>query len=703
MSSSPRLSIALPALLIAAAAACAGGGCSGKDKPGSDAATPAGNGGGGGAGPNWHSLVTDSGVSQGGSGGAGAGAKDAGSKPNDAASGGGDGGEPPSVRVDPRSIRAETTWPVCRLLAPSDTGVGGTDLGFSVPAPIDPDVAPGDERLIMLFGDTWARPMADCRFAPQRSDDLQGTLPARRAGVLRAGEPTAEAASACDGLSYAFDRDDLTSSWRALRLFPDAGERSPDKVVDTTFLRTPVTGFSDGQHTYAMILRNDPAYCGTSSECPSGAYCSTESAERAPGRAGIGTCPSNAPTASDSSPAFCVMPSTCDGGARCAALARGICLAEAPYTQPGADGPLAPPWFDDDPRRAIVRSMFIAVALWPDRPEDYALGYTYATHRFYNSVARAVAHFDPRDPSANDYRPGTETLLMWGRPAFFSSGGAQSQLFFSYQPLAGLLGDDGTLHWDPRYFAGYGDDGMPRWSASEGDAQPVYGGALARVDGKVQVSADDTEFDEVNHDAITWVEPLQRWVLLYGGSVPDWIREDTATGEIPAITHPQPAPGQVHMRTAAHPWGRATKDAPADEAWTLPVPLAGPAAAASLLSCAMPDEVPETGCGVPRAASAILADIVDWTMTAAPAEWQDAAATCVAGNAAFSALYQLAGADQPHFYGVNVIDSWTADVSGELSDLADGERAVELYWNVSTWSPYQVVLMKTQLRARVER
>jgi len=28
------------------------------------------------------------------------------------------------------------------------------------------------------------------------------------------------------------------------------------------------------------------------------------------------------------------------------------------------------------------------------------------------------------------------------------------------------------------------------------------------------------------------------------------------------------------------------------------------------------------------------------------------------------------------------------------------EKAVELYWNVSTWNPYQVMLMKTQLRSR---
>jgi len=65
-----------------------------------------------------------------------------------------------------------------------------------------------------------------------------------------------------------------------------------------------------------------------------------------------------------------------------------------------------------------------------------------------------------------------------------------------------------------------------------------------------------------------------------------------------------------------------------------------------------------------------------------------------------SYLYQLEGSDAVHLYGVNIIDAWTEDVSDRIADLEPGERAVELYWNVSTWRPYQVLLMKSQLRAR---
>jgi hypothetical protein len=31
---------------------------------------------------------------------------------------------------------------------------------------------------------------------------------------------------------------------------------------------------------------------------------------------------------------------------------------------------------------------------------------------------------------------------------------------------------------------------------------------------------------------------------------------------------------------------------------------------------------------------------------------------------------------------------------------APGERAAEIYWNASTWNPYQVVLFKTELQVK---
>ncbi|HET8939434.1 MAG TPA: hypothetical protein VFN67_38575 [Polyangiales bacterium] len=76
----------------------------------------------------------------------------------------------------------------------------------------------------------------------------------------------------------------------------------------------------------------------------------------------------------------------------------------------------------------------------------------------------------------------------------------------------------------------------------------------------------------------------------------------------------------------------------------------------------------------------------------------EAAAKCSAGGEVIDS--QFSGFDEAgHLYGAAVIESGTQDVSDSLPDLAKGDRAVELYWSLSTWNPYQALLVKTQLRA----
>jgi len=45
--------------------------------------------------------------------------------------------------------------------------------------------------------------------------------------------------------------------------------------------------------------------------------------------------------------------------------------------------------------------------------------------------------------------------------------------------------------------------------------------------------------------------------------------------------------------------------------------------------------------------------------------------------------------DRGRFYGVNVIAEYSRP---------DGAGGVDLFWNVSTWNPYGVVLLRTKLR-----
>jgi hypothetical protein len=61
----------------------------------------------------------------------------------------------------------------------------------------------------------------------------------------------------------------------------------------------------------------------------------------------------------------------------------------------------------------------------------------------------------------------------------------------------------------------------------------------------------------------------------------------------------------------------------------------------------------------------------------------------VACNSADCAPFKPTFGDATHgfLYGPNIVPEWTEDRGSY----------VEVYWNVSTWNPYQVVLMKSRI------
>jgi hypothetical protein len=384
-------------------------------------------------------------------------------------------------------------------------------------------------------------------------------------------------------------------------------------------------------------------------------------------------------------------------------VARGVCLTTKPFALNTPHGALVPTWYRDDPRRGIARVLYVAAAIWPDRPADYAVLARFATNRFQNLAARTVAHFDPDHPEHNDYRPGYHTLLMWGRPAFVEKEGAQSLPFLLYQPLADLRGDPDAIRWRPRFFAGYDSAGNPRWSEHESDAQPIYGGEATLVDDHgPKLKWSEPEFDYVNQMTVSWVSPLARWIMLYGGDAPAFGVLDPQTGRARDPVHLQPAAGAIHMRAAAHPWGRGRRGAPEAEAWSSAEPVLTRSLAAPYLACGAGESIDLPGCvkdGDPHTGFGLLAALAGMATKTSPGRFLDAAGSCIAGQFAYAAQSELAGNPIGRLYGPNILEEWTEDVT-EQTQRSRGERAVELYWNVSTWNPYQVVLFKTLLRRR---
>lgn len=257
------------------------------------------------------------------------------------------------------------------------------------------------------------------------------------------------------------------------------------------------------------------------------------------------------------------------------------------------------------------------------------------------------------------------------------------------------------MRWRPRFFAGFGANGRPQWSDHEADAEPIYGAdaSLRHTPEGAHLRFAEPEFDYVNQMSLTFIAPLARWAMLYGGDVPAFMLVDPSSGETPDPVYLQPAPGAIHMRTAPHPWGRADARRPAREGWSSPLPVLTRKVAAPYLACGEggPKELP--GCiedGDPDGLFDMIAALAALG-TDARAKYAD---RCIEGELLMAVQKELSGNPIGRLYAPNVIEQWTADVSGQVDDLAPGEHAIEIYWNVSTWNPYQVVLVKTQLRAK---
>lgn len=259
-------------------------------------------------------------------------------------------------------------------------------------------------------------------------------------------------------------------------------------------------------------------------------------------------------------------------------------------------------------------------------PSSYVSRAMFLTNKYLNLTARAVRAFD--EGGAADYEPGNGALLMWGRPGFDDqSNQGEAPPYFMYHPLPfQVVGD--RIVFEPRYMTGLAD-GKPTFGSNQAQATPLYLG----------------EFEPVNQAAVSWIAPLERWLMIYGGSTVDFVNVSGNAGQS------QPVPGAIHARVAPEPWGP----------WSDPVPVLTNDQAAEDIVCGK--QAPG-GCLPPP------------TPPIRPACLE------VADPAGGGVLY-----------GANIIDSYTREVRSE----SGRGRAADVFWDVSTWHPYSVVLIKTRV------
>ncbi|MEM7427896.1 MAG: DUF4185 domain-containing protein [Pseudomonadota bacterium] len=288
--------------------------------------------------------------------------------------------------------------------------------------------------------------------------------------------------------------------------------------------------------------------------------------------------------------------------------------------------------------RAAVR--YIARSAGPDSqaPENFIVGHTFLTNKFLNPSARVVKHFDEGNPVNNKYESG-ETP---GNVLIWGRPG-----FFKLNG-GGTL-DLYLLHHPLSTLDGPGD--TINW-------QPRYFAGLADDDTPTwtfnQAAAvpviENEEIGKVLQHSVAWVRSLQRFVMLYSGRLP---RDGPFTN------------AGIFLRTAPHPWGPWSKPAmiwkaAKNGAYKCPGIMYGNWANGPQCPASdpyRPDLKPNEGlnnCPLPT-----------------------------------DMLNQDLGVE----YGVNILDHFTRPGKNI------GEATI--YWNLSTWNPYRVVLMKTHLNNQI--
>jgi hypothetical protein len=261
--------------------------------------------------------------------------------------------------------------------------------------------------------------------------------------------------------------------------------------------------------------------------------------------------------------------------------------------------------------------------------------------------------------------PPTQRLgvLVWGVPSY-----RLSIPRLAIAP-AGTIGDKST--W--RYFSGLNASGQPRWLDAS-NATPVRWNDAPDEHGLFG-GGDEGCVGEFN---VTWNTPLQRWLMLYNCAVPDTAeRPPTTTGSGPTcLTYNEPnGPcffGEIRARVASNPWGP----------WSAPTTIFDPSFDHGFCQYIYLQPTPDLRCntvlegGGPPAPCPPPKLLPNPTPKCPP--------TDDTTNWDFQSNLFATGGD----YAPYVISRFN---SGDI-------HAASIYYLMSTWNPYEVVLMHTTLR-----
>jgi hypothetical protein len=306
---------------------------------------------------------------------------------------------------------------------------------------------------------------------------------------------------------------------------------------------------------------------------------------------------------------------------------------------------------------------------------------------FINPSATRITSYNATDPKLSNFAlpSGTNAgvLLLFTRPKFWSTSGEDADANGMYLVRQDTrISTSGAQTWNPQYFKGIDTTtDKPLWTSIVSEAVPML-----TVPG---TTAGD--FKSVNEIDIKWVPELRKWIMLYGGDV---------HFSTPPPPNDQPRHGAIHMRMAEFPWGP----------WSPPTPLLWREQMRGYFDC---DALKPTSGDCPWGGTGWCGcdprtyDVGTWklgpsgaipgcTKTLTEPVQPNTAFDPSGSSCWYAPPFQLfANWNQRGLlYAAELIPSWTNAGPANLTTLL---RPVTLYFLVSTWMPYQVVLAAADL------
>ena len=463
--------------------------------------------------------------------------------------------------------------------------------------------------------------------------------------------------------SSGWNHDDAFG-WVDINEYPDASKFSPDNLpvlrmgqnegtdeasaIDPGFtsdlLKTPEAGFSNGTREFIIFFSGTNQVCATDNDCANHLQCDTGFGYSGvvPGdRLGISWACRDGQENCNSN--------TMDVDLEGNRTASGMCYdsTSSVYSSSLAGNISAISWR----QRIGIRSL--------EDPRKYKSIGDWDTTKYYNATVSTVEKFVPeQEPDQQNYTAATlakdanaaaqQKVLVWGRPGFIGVGKNSRDLglYFGYADMP----VDESSTWTMNFFTGVDSNGIPQFSDNEREAIPVD------LDSTQAGNQPQEVHDITGQMSIAWVEQLNKWIMFYGGGISNsaqfgesdcgllgnFARDECQDVDI--------GNGAVRMRSADNPWGPWTPPQDVFVGGDYKIPGSGQFGVGGIL---YHPECKEEGC-------APHSDLPVFDRTK----------------------------EYGYMYAPTIVEPW----------IVSKDDGVDVIWNVSTWNPYRVVLMRTHIR-----